>query len=70
MGRKREPWRLEQLYRTIAQHPGRRAAEIARLLGWHRSQVTRMLPDLEEQGYLLYEDEQGRLWPFKGRFRR
>ncbi len=67
MPRRRKPQDLERLYQAVQRHPGRRASWLARLLGWPRSKVTRALPDLEEQGYLLYEDEQGRLFPFRRR---
>ena len=64
MPRRRNRKDVERLHRAVEQHPGERPAFFARLLGWHRSKVTRMLPDLEEQGYLLAEDDQGRLFPF------
>ena len=57
--------RAEEIYRTIEKHPGKKAGLIARLLGLHRSEVTRSLPTLEEKGYRLIEDDKGGLWPFK-----
>lgn len=54
--------RVEEIYRTIEKYPGRKAGLIASLLGLHRSEVTRSLPLLEEQGYLIYEDEEGGLY--------
>ena len=57
--------RAEEIYRTIEKHPGKKAGLIARLLGLHRSEVTRSLPALEEKGYRLIEDDKGGLWPFK-----
>jgi DNA-binding IclR family transcriptional regulator len=65
MARTPKPERLQSIYQAVEQHPGERAGAIARLLGLHRSEVIRMLPALEEHGYLLCEDENGRLWPFK-----
>ena len=56
--------RVEQIYRKIEEHPGKKAGLIARLLGLNRSEVTRSLPTLEEQGLYLSEDEKGGLWPF------
>jgi len=56
--------RLQELYQHVEEHPGQKAGWLARLLGWNRSEVTRSLPALEERGYFLSEDEQGRLWPF------
>lgn len=65
MPRRRKPEDLEVLYRAVERHPGQRPGWLARLLGWPRSKVTRALPDLEEHGRLLYEDDQGRLYPFR-----
>ena len=65
MPREPQPERLHQIYHSIQNNPGARPGAIARLLGLHRSQVTRSLPALEERGFLLAEDERGRLWPFK-----
>jgi hypothetical protein len=31
----------------------------------NRSEVTRMLPALEDRGLYVSEDEKGRLWPFR-----
>lgn len=56
--------RAEQIYRTIDENPGRKAGLIARLLGLHRSEVTRSLPTLQDKGLLVSEDEKGGLWPF------
>jgi DNA-binding IclR family transcriptional regulator len=67
VARKPKPERLESIYQKIEEHPGERPASIARILGLHRSQVTRSLPALEENGYLLSEDERGTLWPFRRR---
>ena len=57
--------RAEQIYRKIEQHPGKKAAFVARLLGLNRSEVTRSLPALEEKGLYLAEDDKGGLWPFR-----
>jgi DNA-binding MarR family transcriptional regulator len=67
VARKPQPERLEFIYDKIEEYPGERPGAIARILGWHRSQVTRSLPALEERGYLLSEDDHGRLWPFRRR---
>ena len=48
----------------IHENPGISPAELARELEVERSTVLRRLPSLEEAGYLYYEDEAGRLWPF------
>lgn len=69
MTRKPNPERMEQIYRTIETHPGEKPGWIARLLGLHRSEVTRLLPALEDHGYLISEDEGEGLWPFHKRNR-
>lgn len=56
--------RAENIYRKIEEHPGKKPGFIARLLGLNRSEVTRSLPSLEEEGLYLTEDEKGGLWPF------
>jgi DNA-binding IclR family transcriptional regulator len=65
MARSQPSERLDSIYRKVEEHPGEHAGAIARLLGIHRSEVTRALPALEKKGYLLSEDEKGRLWPFQ-----
>jgi DNA-binding IclR family transcriptional regulator len=65
MARKPNRERLEGIYRKIEAHPGERPGFLARLLGVNRSEVTRALPALEEKGWLVSEDEHGRLWPFR-----
>lgn len=65
MARPANHGRVEKIHRTIEKHPGKKPGFIARLLGLHRSEVTRSLPMLEERGFYLSEDEKGGLWPFK-----
>ncbi len=65
MGRQAQQSRVEAIYQAVEQNPGEKAAEVAQRLGLNRSEVTRYLPALEENGLLLSEDQQGRLWPFK-----
>ncbi len=65
MARKAEPERLEQLYGAVEDYPGERPGFFARLLDLDRSSVTRSLPAMEEEGYLLSEDDEGGLWPFR-----
>ncbi len=65
MGRHPDRERLTQIADYVEQHPGARPAEIAQQLAVSRSAVTRALPALEDQGRLLSEDRQGRLWPFR-----
>ncbi len=51
--------RIEQIYRKIEAHPGKRPGFIARLLGIHRSEVIRALPSLQNKGLLVSEDAKG-----------
>jgi DNA-binding IclR family transcriptional regulator len=67
MARKPKPDRMDKVFQTIRQYPGEKPGFIARLLGLHRSEVTRLLPSLEEHGYLISEDDRGGLWPFDHR---
>ena len=55
---------FEEMDHIIQENPGISAAELARELDVERSTIMRRLPSLEEAGYLYYEDEEGRLWPF------
>ncbi len=64
MPRTVSPQQVWRLYQAIQQHPGSRPAELARILGWHRSQVMRVLPHLDDYGLRLFEDDEGRLYPF------
>ena len=67
MGRQTDQGRLQQINDYVERHPGVRPTEIAQHCDLPRSSVTRALPALEEAGYLLSEDQHGRLWPFSGR---
>ena len=56
--------RLAAIMQTVERKPGIRSGRVARELNLHRSMVARALPAMEEEGLLLSEDEQGRLWPW------
>lgn len=60
---------FEETYQTIEQNPGLNPTELAEQLGVASSTIQRRLPSLAEAGLLLYEDEEGGLWPF-GRSRK
>lgn len=64
MARKTDEEKLKGIYNVVEENPGRKPGFIARLLGLHRSEVTRSLPALEDLGLLIYEDEEGGLHPF------
>ena len=63
MARKTKEKKLEEIYEKVEENPGRKAGFIARLLGLNRSEVTRSLPALEDKGLLVYEDDEGGLYP-------
>ena len=65
MARKIEEKKLEKIYEKVGEHPGKKAGFIAMLLGLNRSEVTRSLPALDQKGLLVYEDEEGGLYPFQ-----
>lgn len=62
---KRKQEEFETMDQVIQEHPGISPAELARELDVERSTITRRLPSLEEAGYLYYEDDEGRIWPFE-----
>ena len=64
MARKANPERLHEAARMIAEQPGHRSAEYARWMGCRREAFNRLLVQLDDRGFLLSEDENGRLWPF------
>lgn len=61
MARKADHTKLDQLKDAIQANPGHRAGHYARQLGRDNKSVTRALPQLEERGDLLAEDDNGRL---------
>ncbi|MBI1878233.1 MAG: winged helix-turn-helix domain-containing protein [Chloroflexi bacterium] len=61
---KKKQEEFEMMDQVIQENPGISQAELARQVEVERSTITRRLPSLEEAGYLYYEDEEGRLWPF------
>lgn len=65
MARKTDDEKLESIYNTVQENPGKKAGFVALVLGLHRSEVTRSLPVLDEKGLLIYEDEEGGLYPLK-----
>jgi Mn-dependent DtxR family transcriptional regulator len=51
--------RLESIYNKVELCPGEKPDFITHLLGLNRSEVTRMLPALEDRGLYISEDEKG-----------
>lgn len=66
MARKTEDKKLSEIYQMVQKNPGKKAGFIAKLLGVNRSEVSRSLPALEVKGLLIYEDDEGGLYPHKG----
>jgi len=56
---------FDEAYTIVEEEDGMSARELARRIDVSPSTVTRLLPSMEEAGYLLTEDDEGRLWPFK-----
>lgn len=65
MARPASDEKLESIYEKAEEYPGEKPGFLARLLGLHRSEITRSLPALEEKGLFLSEDDEGGLWPFR-----
>lgn len=53
------------LYSILEDYPGQTQADLARIVDWHRSAVYRCLPAMEYFGYLLWEDDNGKLYPHR-----
>ena len=61
MAREADQTKLDRLKDAIQTNPGHRAGHYARHIGYDNKSVTRALPQLEERGDLLAEDDNGRL---------
>ena len=61
MARPRDDERLETILDAIKHNRDSRAGSLARELGLDNKTVIRALPQLEDRGELLAEDERGRL---------
>ena len=58
--------KLARIYQLIENNPGERAAEIQRLAQTRTTYLyNNGLHIMEDLGFLLYEDDRGRLYPFK-----
>ena len=65
MARKADEKRLQKVAHLMSERPGYKSGEYALMMGCHRETFTRLLVQLNDQGFLLSEDKQGRLWPFQ-----
>lgn len=63
MGRKADQEELRMLDEAIRAKPGCRSGTWANLFKWSREKVNRHLTTLNQQGYLYYEDDEGRIYP-------
>ena len=61
MARSGNQERLDEIVNLIQNNPEKKSGWIARLLGSDNKTLTRALPQLEERGDLIFEDEKGRL---------
>lgn len=53
--------RLDEIITCIQNNPEKKAGWIARMLGSDNKTLIRALPQLEDRGDLIFEDEKGRL---------
>lgn len=53
-----------RLYEAICQKPGKRAREYTELARIRYQDMERRLVTMENIGLLLFQDEDGKLWPF------
>lgn len=53
------------MHETLQQQPGLSLRALARQLGVSASTILRRLPSMDEAGFLLYEDDEGKLYPFE-----
>ncbi len=63
MPRHADAQNLQQFQEVIEHNPGHTPGFFARLLKWQREKVNRGLVTLNDRGVLLYEDDQGQVWP-------
>ena len=57
--------RLAAIWGYVYLNPGCRQAHIARGLGLHRSNTLRHLPVMDKWGLFLWEDNDGRIYPYR-----
>ena len=64
MARKADKNKLAQLKDAIAAQPGKTPSSLAKMLGWHRQEISRALMTSQDARVLFWEDERGGLHPF------
>ena len=65
MPRKADKSKLQKAINLFRKEPGRKSGEYARKLGFHREAFNRLLVQLNDKNFLLYEDDEGRIFPLK-----
>ncbi len=57
---------LKMLWNEICRHPGLKPRQYETILGLGRGSTESLLSSLELNDFLLFEDDYGRLFPWKG----
>lgn len=65
MARKADETRLSEVQQFLLETQGEKASYYANSLGIHRYDFNTLLAMLNERGFYICEDENGRLWPFE-----
>ena len=65
MARKADKNKLRKAINLFHKEPGQKSGTYARKLGIHREAFNRILVQLNDKDVLLYEDDEGKIWPFK-----
>jgi DNA-binding IclR family transcriptional regulator len=55
---------FSDMHETLQQQPGLSLRALARQLSVSPSTILRRLPAMDEAGFMLYEDDDGKLYPF------
>lgn len=64
MPREANDSRLREAQRVIQKSPGQKSSYYAKKIGVHRYDFNTLLAMLNERGFHLWEDNDGRLWLF------
>ena len=64
MARKADEARLSEVQQLLVDNQGEKASYYAKTLGIHRYDFNTLLAMLNDRGFYLLEDENGRLWKF------
>ena len=64
MARKADETRLFEAQELLSRNQGEKASYYAKTLGIHPYDFNTLLAMLDDRGFHLWEDDQGRLWVF------